>query len=115
MVKQLVRLIFYFNQLLTNFLSDADAVVERQFEITGGTTRISIFTSPLKTVKFVDEPMVKKLGDLTIVTPAPGPAPTTSKPFVVVKFQFGKVEFNVEAKNHLGTKCETKLSFANSY
>jgi len=95
---------------------DSDAVVERKFDITGGITRISIFTSPRKKIKYVDEKGVSKLGDFSITTPPPAPgAPSASTPFVIVRFQFGKIEFQVEAKDHLGTKCQTKFNFTSSF
>jgi len=94
---------------------DSDAIVERQFDTTGGTIRVSIYSSPKKKIKFVDEPFVRLLGELTITPPATSTSTSDSKPFVLVRFQFGKIEIIVEAKDHLGTKCEAKLNFANSF
>jgi hypothetical protein len=80
-------------------------------------------------VKYVDEKFVNKLGEICIAhpssaspasaTPTPTATPTTTpgtsvQPFVVVRFQFGKIDFNVEAKDYMGNKCTAKMSFAST-
>jgi len=115
---------------------DTNNVVERNFDITGGTTRITIYTSPKKKVKYVDEEGVYKLGDLEVTSPitatsSPGASSSSAssssssssssaplsppiEPIIIVRFQFGKIEFHVEAKDYMGKKCENNFMFASS-
>jgi molecular chaperone DnaK (HSP70) len=91
---------------------DVDAVVERKFDTVAGETKIVIYNSPKKRIKYVDERLVNKLGELSI----PAPQQKVADSYVIVTFKFGKVDFHVSAKDHLGNTCkEVNFSFSQSF